>query len=430
MTFSHFSCYFSCYFSRHFCRVFPPICRRPWQHALAFDTPRFLVFLALYLGSTSAQAHVKWFADWSVVICPPRDPMQVLSMPLWQAFFAAAIVVMGFLGWLDARLARAANTWQRRLDHVHESVMPFAMVVLRLGLSLYWLIVSLTLSTPVYLTPELAAPAGVRWLQVACAVAVLHRSSSWLAGLGMLSLYLMAALQHGWFHLLDYPLFLGMGIILLLPTVRKREDDALSLDLLRWSAAITLLWGGVEKFAFPQWSFDMMRSMPILSLGVSPEAAMYMYGFGELALSFALLLFGVGSQIAAFLLLLVFVLAVPPFGWVDFVGHSGIVVALVLLSLTKPRLPVLRATALRNGLLHCGTFPAAVLGLWGIYVALHTVYLQSLLPDPWAETRARTERAMVRIAQSGQHVISKIATSADTEIATESGLKLSRQLSR
>jgi hypothetical protein len=378
----------------------------------AARTARLLVLAALYLGSAPAQAHVKWFADWSVVICPPRDPMRVLSMPLWQAFFVAAIVVMALLGWLDARLAGSARRWQQRLDRVHEAVMPHAMRVLRLGLCLYWLMVSLTLSTPVYLTPELSAPAGVRWLQMACAVVVLRRSSSWLAGLGMVALYVMAAVQHGWFHLLDYPLFLGLGIILLLPALRRREDDALALDLLRWSAAITLLWGGVEKFAFPEWSFDMMQAMPVLSLGVSPEAAMYMYGFGEMALSFALLLFGIGSQIAAFLLLLVFVLAVPPFGWVDFVGHSGIVVALVLLSLTKPRTPVLRATALHNGLLHGGAFPAAVMGLWGLYVGLHAVYLQSLRPDPWVETQARAERAMVRMAQSGRQAMGQIATSS------------------
>ena len=396
------------------CRLFLHIdCRavpQAWQCIAASCKMRLLVLAGLYLGSAPAQAHVKWFADWSVVICPPRDPMQVLSMPLWQAFFAAAIVAMALLGWLDARLAGSAHRWQQRLDRVHEAVMPHALRVLRLGLSLYWLIVSLTLSTPVYLTPELSAPAGVRWLQLACAVLVLRRASSWLAGLGMVALYIMAAVQHGWFHLLDYPLFLGLGVILLLPVLRRREDTALSLDLLRWSAAITLLWGGVEKFAFPEWSFGMLQSMPVLSLGVSPEAAMYMYGFGELALSFALLLFGVGSQIAAFVLLLVFVLAVPPFGWVDFVGHSGIVVSLVLLSLTKPRLPVLRGTALRNGLLHGGTFPAAVMGLWGLYVSLHAVYLQSLRPDPWAETQARAERAIVRITQSGRQAINQIAT--------------------
>lgn len=372
------------------------------SHILARDSARWLVLVALYLRSTPALAHVKWFADWSVVICPPRDPMRVLRMPLWQAFFVAAILVMSLLGWLDARLARTAYRWQKRLDHVHAAVMPYAMLVLRLGLSLYWMIVSLALPTPVYLTPELAAPAGVRWLQVACAAAVLHRSSSWLAGLGMVSLYAMATLQHGWFHLLDYPLFLGLGVILLLPAIGKREDDALSLDLLRWSAAITLMWGGVEKFAFPEWSFGMMQSMPVLSLGVSPEAAMYMYGFGELALSFALLLFGVGSQIAAISLLLVFVLAVLPFGWVDFVGHSGIVVALALLGLTKPRLHLLRATALRNGFLHGGAFSVAVMGLWGLYVGLHAVYLQSVLPGPQAEMQAIAERAKVRIAQSGR----------------------------
>lgn len=188
------------------------------------------------LACGSAHAHVKWFADWSVILCPPRDPLRVLNAPLWQAFFAAAIVCMALLAWVDARLRAPVggllNVARIRRQAVHDAVMPQAMLMLRVGLSAYWLMVSLTLATPVYLTPELAAPQWVRWLQMACAVAVLSRSTCWLAGLGLITMYGLATLHHGWFHLLDYPLFLVIGIVLLLPEGDRHAADALGLDLL------------------------------------------------------------------------------------------------------------------------------------------------------------------------------------------------------
>jgi hypothetical protein len=218
----------------------------------------------------------------------------------------------------------------------------------------------------------------------------------------MIAMYAMAAFRHGWFHLLDYPLFLGIGFILLLPRLSKQFTDTHALHLLRASAAITLLWGGVEKFAFPEWSFMMLQANPMLSLGVSPEAAMYMYGFGELALAFGLLLFGVGSQVSACLLLITFVSAVLPFGWIDWVGHSGIVVALALLSITQPIKPMLQATAYRNALLHSIAFPLVVLGLWALYAGLHALYLHTISPDPVQEAIARTQRAEVRALQASK----------------------------
>jgi hypothetical protein len=148
----------------------------------------------------------------------------------------------------------------------------------------------------------------------------------------------------------------------------------LCLDVLRASAAVTLLWGGIEKFAYPEWSFGLMESTPLLSLGVSPETAMYIYGFGEVALSFGLLAFGIGSQVAAALLLLVFVAAIPPFGIVDLVGHSGIIAGLVLLTLTRSRLQVRLPSAVRNASWHGAAFSATLMALSIGYFGLHGLY--------------------------------------------------------
>jgi hypothetical protein len=195
----------------------------------------------------------------------------------------------------------------------------------------------------------------------------------------------MAIADHGWFHLLDYPLFAGLGVILIL--TRWRVDHRTLLDLLRWSAAITLLWGGIEKFAYPQWSLPIMLKTPFLSLGVAPETAMFIYGFGETALSFGLLFFGAGSQVAAALLLLVFGAAVLPFGWVDLVGHSGIIVALTLLALTRPGRPLALRSPIRHAGAHGALFAATLASLGAGYAGLHVLYLDQTAAANLARAR-------------------------------------------
>jgi hypothetical protein len=157
---------------------------------------------------------------------------------------------------------------------------------------------------------------------------------------------------------------------------RWHANSRTLLDLLRWGAAVTLIWGGIEKFAYPEWSLPMMLDKPFLSLGVEPETAMFMYGFGEIALSFGLLFFRVGSQVAAGLLLFVFVAAVPPFGWVDLVGHSGIIVALVLLTLTRSGASLAFNCSWRHAGAHSALFAATLASFGTGYVGLHAIYLE------------------------------------------------------
>ncbi|MDR6496452.1 hypothetical protein J2797_006379 [Paraburkholderia terricola] len=291
---------------------------------------------------------------------------------------------MAILAALDAYLTLCGGRLQAMRGSVHDVTMKHALLVLRVGLAIYWALVAFTLPNTVYLTPELLAPSWVAWLQAACAVLVLGRRTSWLAGLGMIVLYVMAVLDDGWFHLLDYPIFLAIGFILVIARRGCGSNDAFSLQLLRWSAALTLLWGGIEKFVYPEWSFPLVQKIPALGLGVSPEAAMDMYGFGEAALSFGLLLFGVGSQVSAFFLFCIFVAAVPLFGWIDLVGHSAICVALALLALVKPQRYMMLRSRWRNGGAHAMLFAFTVSVLMAGYFGLHALYVPGWARSPFA----------------------------------------------
>jgi hypothetical protein len=367
----------------------------PIQSSRLWGARHLAFLLPLYALSLPAHAHVKWFAKFDI-ICPPRDPQQVVSSHLWQAFLVAAIATTAVLAWVDHHLDRSTSL-HALTQRADQAVLPRAIALLRWGLCAYWLMVVFGLRQTVYLTPELSAPGWIVWVQLACAVLVLFRRTAWLAGIALLSLYAMAIADHGWFHLLDYPLFAALGVILIL--TRWRVDHRTLLDLLRWSAAITLIWGGIEKFAYPQWSLPMMLESPFLSLGVAPETAMFIYGFTEIALSFGLLFFRAGSQVAAALLLLVFVAAVLPFGWVDLVGHSGIVVALALLVVTRPGRPLVLRGSLQHAGAHGILFAATLALFGGAYARLHALYLDQAASANLARARLAAPMASGRLQQ-------------------------------
>jgi uncharacterized membrane protein len=301
--------------------------------------------------------------------------MAIFSSPMWQGCFIAAIAAMFCLSVLDRHLSDADGATERLKSRVHAFVAPHAWTALRIGCSIYFLLAAWGLGKPVYLTPELGAPSFVPWIQTACAVLVLFPGSAWIAGLALMGLYLGAICDYGWFHLLDYPLFLFIGATLFTLSTNRGLAIERAFVLLRWGVALTLLWGGIEKFAYPDWSFPMLIHDPRLSFGLAPATAMIIYGFGEIAMSYGLLFFRTGSQVASAMLLSVFVAAIPMFGWIDLVGHSGVIVVLALLTVTRTAPPVSIASRSLDIGSYSAMFPALTLALSAAYFGLHAVWL-------------------------------------------------------
>jgi hypothetical protein len=130
--------------------------------------------------------------------------------------------------------------------------------------------------------------------------------------------------NYGLFHLADYPIFLGVAAFLALTGAQKGLFGARPIDVLRWTAGITLMWASVEKWAYPEWSYPLFISHPDLSLGFSPE--FYMRAAG--AVEFALVWTPLVRRVGAILLATMFISAVFEFGKIDLMGHSLIIVAL------------------------------------------------------------------------------------------------------
>jgi uncharacterized membrane protein YphA (DoxX/SURF4 family) len=183
------------------------------------------------------------------------------------------------------------------------------------------------------LTPELKTKAEwVRWVQLGIAVLLLSPRAAWLGSIGVFVLYGKAIQEFGLFHMLDYPIFLGVATYIFMWSCFGKRTARLADAVLRSLTAITLLWGGIEKFAYPEWSFTLLNARPELTFGLNPELYMVCAGFVEFCAAYLLISGRLASRAAAVVLLFFFVSAILPFGQIDAIGHSVIIVVLVVLA--------------------------------------------------------------------------------------------------
>ena len=149
-------------------------------------------------------------------------------------------------------------------------------------------------------------------------------------------MYLFALQKYGLFHLLDYPIFVGIAIYLIIIALKGQDKQATALAILRVATGITLLWASIEKWAFPEWSFGIMEDKPAMAMGLSNELFMIVAGFVEFCAAFLLITGHHSSRASALLLLFIFTSAdwelwLYRCGW----PLSGIIVVLIMLILSE-----------------------------------------------------------------------------------------------
>jgi hypothetical protein len=150
-----------------------------------------------------------------------------------------------------------------------------------------------------------------------------------LSGLGIVLLFVLAVRDYGVFHLADYPVFLGLAAYLALAGLQRNLFGMRPLDVARYSAAFTLMWASIEKWAYPEWSFPLFIEHPEVTMGVDGEFFMRAAGVIEFTLAFSLLWTPLVRRASAIVLAGMFVAATFEFGKIDVIGHAPIVVVLL-----------------------------------------------------------------------------------------------------
>ncbi len=339
--------------------------------------------LGLMLICSQARAHIKWFCAYNVagqprglenVLCPD---FEVLTLTALLMLLSSYLVEMSAIG----------AALQAALNRVTSGLRDNTEVLMRAGCGFFF--VALWTKGGIILTPELITSSPIiPWVQLGMAACLIWRRTLPITGLGIAGLFSLAMYQYGVFHLMDYPIFLGIAAYLVLAGLQRDLFGVRPLDVLRWSVAVTLMWASIEKWAYPQWTFPLLIVHPQITLGYTPEFFMRAAGMVEFTLSFALLLTPLTRRTAALILCGMFVSAVLQFGKIDAIGHAPIVAVLLAIigddfvgaRFTRVRLGIKDAWArfnLRLSLWDLVLVPAGYCGaltaFLAIYYVLHSV---------------------------------------------------------
>jgi len=333
-----------------------------------------------------ALAHVKWFSRDADCGMQPLNPLDVLGNPDFLALAGLSFLVMMGASRLDAVLSDSQLSVLA--DRVDDLVAGRVVACFRYVLAAFFCASLIYFGNePVFLTPELHTKAGwVAPLQAGIAMALMQRRSAWLGSLGIVLLYACALRAYGWFHLLDYPVFLGAAAFIAVDSIWLGRRHDLGLAILRVSAGVTLMWVGVEKWLYPWWSYPILDGELKDLRGVMTSSFFVTAaGFVEFCAAYALVFGRTAVQLAAGVLLIPLIAAMPVFGPIDAIGHAPFVAVLAVLGITRNRVPPAAAAggAVSDAVAHamsCTLSAAALLGLyWGLQAL---AYPPAIAPAP------------------------------------------------
>ncbi|WP_248306740.1 hypothetical protein [Bosea sp. AAP35] len=334
--------------------------------------PGFLALVGGLFWLGPAHAHVKWFAPYIVGAAP--QPVGATLSNLW--FWCAIVLVLGFF--LATRVVERSTNgeailagmdrftnplWMRADDFMRVTTAAFFVAIFAVG--------------GVYLTPDLKTPSEwVSWAQLLIAAGIFSRKTMPLSAAGIIGLWVLALRDYDVFHLLDY-LALGIGVAayLVMEASSRPEWRRHRFEVLRWAVAIALMWSSLEKFAYPAWFHPLVVEKPYLTLGMARDAFIPMAGVAEFTLGFGLLWTPLVRRLSAISLLIIFNIAVYPFGRIDMIGHALIMAVLVLIAVDHERevhfLPALKRALAGVPIGLSAAIIVFVTGYWGLHAGFY-----------------------------------------------------------
>jgi len=307
--------------------------------------------LCWVLAPGPAAAHVKWFCAYDVTK-PPLPIGEVLN-PIFL-YCALLFAVLLFLGFLLDRLAQRSG-WDTGVDRFLAPAAAFQPRLMRAGVGAFF--VSLWVKGGIILTPELTTESTlIPWLQFFIAFCVIWRFTCFFAGLGIIGLYAYGVSIYGVFHMVDYPIFLGIAGYLMLTATNRPALLKLRMPVLYAASGFTLMWAAIEKFGYPQWTLPLLAEHNRITFGMDFDVFMVLAGFVEFSLAYFLITGTSILRLGTGYLLFIFAAAVLDFGKIDAIGHMLIIVALVIMTLggktslqelfVRPKRSVLAETSL------------------------------------------------------------------------------------
>jgi hypothetical protein len=284
--------------------------------------------MASILSPVPAMAHVKWFVPYDVT-ATPTPVSGVLTSHFLMLFAGFLLAVLG--GILFDRYI--AGRWKFIVQGGNQANIEEWL--LRAGMAAFFM--ALFSTGGVILTPELHTDADwPAWLQLGIAISLLSSRTCLIGGAGIAVLYAYGARLYGVFHLADYPMFLGIAGYLVLTSLPSERLRSLRMPILYVTLCMSLMWGAIEKWAYPQWTLSLLELRPYLAAGLPHEDFLLFAGFVEFALAFYILAGFSLVRPAILGLLTIFAAAILDFGTIDAVGHLPIMAPLLVMFIHGP----------------------------------------------------------------------------------------------
>ncbi|MDE2116033.1 MAG: hypothetical protein KGJ29_14335, partial [Hyphomicrobiales bacterium] len=235
-------------------------------------------FLAL---TTPAAAHVKWFAPYNVGAQP--DQLHEVLDSNFFVLIALSIALIAFGAFIETTFIGKAIL--RALDSVTGILNIGSEYIMRAIVGVF--LVALWQHGGIILTPELKTQSTfIPWLQLLMAISLIWRPTMLFAAVGIFFLYGFALMHYSVFHMMDYPIFLGIAVYFGALSLNRKVFSIEPVTFLRWSTGLTLIWASVEKWAYPEWTYALAVSHPGMFGGFSKEFFLCAAGGVEFALAF------------------------------------------------------------------------------------------------------------------------------------------------
>ena len=271
-----------------------------------------------------ASAHVKWFCAFDVA-GHPRSLENVLC-PDFEILVGIALLILTAGCLVEG--SPLGEGLLRGLDRATKLIRQNTELLFRAGCAFFFIAIWAT--GGILLTPELKTESkALALLQLGIAAGMLSRKTMPFSAGGIAVLFGVGVYHYGVFHLADYPVFLGVAAYLALIGLQRELFGVRPIDVVRYAAAITLMWASVEKWAYPQWTFPLLADRPGMTLGYDPEFFLRASGVIEFTLAFALVWTPLVRRCASVLLAAMFISAILEFGKIDAIGHALIIVVLL-----------------------------------------------------------------------------------------------------
>jgi len=272
---------------------------------------------------TLASAHVKWFSQFTFSD-KPLSLQEILTPPFW-ALMLLSIIVIGFLTFINNALAQ--NNKLKDLVKWIESYKGYSFVIMRASAAAVLL---LSFQSGSLFVPELeVASEAIGWISFFAAVLLLFPKTVIFSGISIIFLYLYGLSQFGWFHMLDYLLFLGVGYYLIVGCSKEVKVKETGLIVLYSTVGFSLCWVAMEKILYPQWSLYIFEQNPQLALGLDTQFFLLAAAFVEFCLGY-LMIICLLQRPFAIVITVVFFATTLVFGKIEVIGHTLIHAALVV----------------------------------------------------------------------------------------------------